>query len=157
MKKQFLFAFLILGLNLGLHQMAAAQQTPYKTAFGLFLDLGNGGTYVGPHIKHFLNNQNAIQGTLLFGNGATFIGGDYSYNKQIQNAPGLFWNVSGGAQIGFGNDQTAFLLRPAVGLEYKIKEIPIAVGFDWRPSWQLTQGSHFEAGRFGLTFKYVFK
>lgn len=156
MKKLFLFALLTAALNVGLHQKTNAQ-TPYQTAVGLFLDLGNGGTYVGPHIKHFINGQNAVQGMLLFGNGLTLLGADISYNKLVPNAPGLFWNVSGGAQVGFGNDETAFFLRPAAGLEYKIKDVPLSVGFDWRPAWRLTQGSSFEAGRFGLTFKYVLK
>ena len=30
------------------------------------------------------------------------------------------------------------------------------LGFDWRPAALLTHGGDFEAGRFGLAFRYVF-
>lgn len=134
----------------------AQSGAPYNTAVGLFLDLGNGGTYVGPHVKHFFTEYDAGQAMVLFGNETTVLGVEYSYNKPIPNAGGLMWNAGVGPQVYFVNDYTGFLIRPQVGLEFKVPQAPISIGFDWRPIWELTHGTSFEAGRFGLSFKYAF-
>ncbi|SEA18898.1 hypothetical protein SAMN05192529_11031 [Arachidicoccus rhizosphaerae] len=141
-------------LLIGAAQSLKAQS--YRTAGGLFIDFGNGATLVGPHVKHFINQNGAIQGMVLFGNGLTALGVEYSYNEPIRNAAGLMWNVGVGPQAAFGDGSTDFLVRPALGLEYKVPNAPINFGFDWRPAWQLTHGSDFEAGRFGIAFRYVF-
>jgi hypothetical protein len=52
---------------------------------------------------------------------------------------------------------STWYLRPAAGLDYKIKSAPISLVFDWRPAIQLSDGSDFEAARFGLGFRYTFK
>ena len=153
MKKIFLVLTAL--VFIGAAQQLQAQST-YRTAGGLYVDFGNGASLVGPHVKHFLNSQDAIQGSILFGSGATFIGLDYSYNKGIVNAPGLMWNVGVGPQVGFGHGNSDFLVRPALGLEYKVPSVPIDFAFDWKPMWVLTHGSNFEAGRFGIAFRYVF-
>lgn len=141
----------------GLYSHKANAQTggPYDTAFGLFLDLGNGGTYVGPHVKHFFSANDAGQAMVLFGNDLTILGVEYSYNKPVPNANGLMWNLGIGPQVVFGDGETGFAIRPMAGLEFKVPQAPIAIGFDWRPAWFLSPSSDFEAGRFGLTFKYT--
>ncbi len=156
MKQFFLFSIFFMLLQAALLKPASAQtNTPYNTAFGLFLDLGNGGTYVGPHVKHFFTAQDAGQAMVLFGNDITILGLEYSYNKAIPNAGGLIWNAGIGPQVLFGDGDTGFALRPQVGLEYKVSQVPISIGFDWRPAWTVSPDSDFEAGRFGLTFKYT--
>jgi len=160
MKHSFLILTLVVLLGSASFQQAAAQSgAPYNTAFGLFLDLGNGGTWVGPHIKHYFTEKDAGQAMVLFGDHTVTIGAEYSYNKDIPGAAGLRWNVGVGPQVHFfsyeGFSQTDFSIRPEAGLEYKINGTPLAVGFDWRPMWGLTHDGGFEAGRFGLTFKYT--
>ena len=151
--KRILLAFSVM-LLIGAAQQVEAQS--YKTAGGLFVDFGNGPALVGPHVKHFINQNSAIQGSVLFGGGATAIGLEYSYNEPVKNAAGLMWGVGIGPQAAFGHGTTDFLVRPSVGLEYKVPQVPINFGFDWRPGWTLTHGSDFEAGRFGIAFRYVF-
>lgn len=135
--------------------VSAQSGAPYNTSFGLFLDLGNGGTYVGPHVKHFFTENDAGQAMVLFGNEITILGVEYSYNKQIPDAGGLMWNAGIGPQVLFGDGDTGFALRPQVGLEFKVPQAPLSVGFDWRPYWIVSPDSEFEAGRFGLSFKYT--
>lgn len=135
---------------------AAVAQSPYRTAAGLFIDVGDGRTLVGPHIKHFYSPNDAIAGSLLFAGNHTYISGEYSYNKSLEGARGLYWNVGVGPQIAFGKNRTSLAIRPAVGLEFKVPTAPLAFGFDWRPWWTVTDGSHFTPGRFGLSFKYTF-
>jgi len=118
--------------------------TNYTTAVGLFLDLGNGGTYVGPHVKHYFTANDAGQAMVfIWKNHSTIVGVEYAYNQVIPGADGLKWNIGVGPQLAFNDDFTDFLLRPQVGLEYKVDGAPIAFGFDWRPAWTLTHGSNF--------------
>ena len=151
--KKILLAFSAL-LLIGAAQQTKAQS--YKTAGGLFIDFGNGATWVGPSVKHFVNQNGAVQGAVLFGDGVTALSAEYSYNEAVKNAQGLMWNIGVGPQVAFGHGSTDVLIRPIAGLEYKVPSVPIDFGFDWRPAWGLTHGSHFEAGRFGIAFRYVF-
>lgn len=144
---------IVLGATLS---WTASAQSPYRTAAGLFIDVGDGWSTVGPHIKHFFSGNDALTGLLLFGNNFTSLGAEYSYNKSIVGANGLYWNLGVGPQVGFSNNHTSLAIRPSAGLEFKIPSAPLAFGFDWRPWWRVTDGSHFTPGRFGLSFKYTF-
>jgi hypothetical protein len=156
MKKSFLIAACMIAAQLFTAETSTAQEnSPYKTGFGLMLDLGTGGTYVGPHVKHYFSGSSAGQAMVLFGNGLTVIGLEYSYNKQIPGATGLSWNLGLGPQFYFITGSNGFMLRPQAGLEFKVPKAPLAAGFDWRPMWQLSHGSSFEPARFALTLKYT--
>jgi hypothetical protein len=156
MKKSLLIAVCVTVTQIFSAKVSSAQEkAPYNTGFGLMLDLGTGGTFVGPHVKHFFTGNHAGQAMLLFGNSLTVLGAEYSYNQGIPGAPGLDWNLGIGPQFYFGTGTNGFLLRPQAGLEFKVPKVPIAAGFDWRPMWELTHGTSFEPARFGLTFKYA--
>lgn len=133
-----------------------AGDTPYKTGLGLLIDVGEGITLVGPHLKHFLNGRDAVQGMVIFGSGLTILGAEYSYNARFPDAKGLMWNLGIGPQLGFYDGETAFVLRPMAGLEFKVPSAPISLGFDWRPMWDLSEDSEFIPGRFGIAFRYTF-
>lgn len=143
-------ALLTTGLN--------AQAQTYKTGAGLGIDFGNGATQVGPSIKHFFTGNSAVEGDILFGGGATLIQAFYQYNAPIKGAPGLQWYLGGGPGINIYDGGSTFMLRPMAGLDYKISGAPIGFNFDWRPALGFYDGgSDFEAGRFGLGIKYIFK
>ena len=141
-------------LSFGL-QRAEAQT--YQTTIGLGIDLGNGPTLVGPQVKHFFDVNNAGNAQVLFGDHFTALGVDYSYNQPIAGANGLNWYLGVGPQLGFASDHTFFALRPAAGLEFKVPSAPVAFHFDWKPWWNLSNSSSFEAGRFSIGLKYVLK
>ncbi len=153
MKQLFLITLLAGTIHLFTAQQAMAQH--YRTGLGLFIDVGDGRTLVGPHIKHFFNGRDAGQAMVLFTDGATLIGAEYSYNKPFPNTNGLSWNIGVGPQAYITDYKTWFWIRPQVGLEFKTPGAPIALGFDWRPIWQLSDDTDFEPGRFGITFKYT--
>lgn len=144
----------------GLSTEANAQA--YKTALGLGIDLGDGETLVGPQIKHSFDGVNAGNAQVLFGDNNVTIGADYSYNQPFQGTNGLGWYVGVGPQLSFidrgpADDKTLFAIRPAAGLEYKIPSAPLAFHFDWKPWWNLTENSNFEAARFSIGFKFTLK
>ena len=130
----------------------------YRTAAGLFIDFGDGATFVGPHIKHFFTNQYSGQAMALFGSNITVLGVEGAYNAPIPNAKGLMWNIGFGPQAWIGDGGSIFALRPSTGLEFTLPGAPFNIGFDWRPAWVLWDGdSYFEPGRFSFTFRYTFK
>ncbi|TDS17563.1 hypothetical protein [Sphingobacterium paludis] len=150
-------------LALGVTEVSA--QTPYKTAIGLAIDVGDGPTLVGPQIKHSFGGANAGNAQVLFGDDVITLGVDYSYNQQISGTNGLGWYVGVGPQLSFvdgrgwygGDNETYVAIRPALGLEYKIPTAPIGFHFDWKPWWNLTHNSNFEPARFTLGFKFTLK
>jgi hypothetical protein len=55
------------------------------------------------------------------------------------------------------NDPTWFGASGEIGLEYRFKGAPLALGVDWRPTFFLVDKTSFDAGGFGLNIRYVFK
>lgn len=157
MRKKLLSFALIALASIGVCNYASAQRgSSYENGLGLWIDAGNGGTYVGPHLKHYFNENDAGQINLLFGHSSTIVGFEYTYNKPIEGTSGLKWNIGVGPQLQFADHFTGIAIRPIAGLEYKVSGAPIAINFDWRPWWRLNHGNDFEAGRVGIGFKYTF-
>ncbi|WP_156308818.1 hypothetical protein [Sphingobacterium endophyticum] len=175
MKKVFLPILTLFILLIAANEHASAQ-TPYRTAIGLGIDLGDGQTLFGPQIKHSFGGTNAGNAQVLFGDNITVIGADWSHNQRISGTNGLSWYIGVGPQLSFidhgkwhydwdddddhwkdGDTHTDFAIRPAVGLEFRIPSTPLAMHFDWKPWWNLSHGSHFEPSRFSLGFKFVLK
>lgn len=137
-----------------------AQAQTYKTGAGLLLDVGDGGTLVGPHIKHFFNPNSAGEFALQFGNGATVLQAMYQYHQPVNNAPGLQWYLGLGGMVAFPNRgrDTYFGIVPAAGLDYKLDNIPIALFADWRPKFMLYDGNNeFLAARFGFGLRFILR
>jgi hypothetical protein len=153
MKKLFLLAVTAVLLSTA----STFAQSSYKTALGLGIDFGDGSTLVGPSIKHFFSPNDALQGDLLFGADATWIGGNYLYHQSFKEAKELKWYIGVGPQVALYEGGSTWYLRPAAGLDYKVKSAPISLVFDWRPMVRLSDGSDFLAARFGLGFRYTFK
>ena len=160
-------------LQLASGDKAAAQKgTDYTNAIGMRIDLGsNYGTYVGVSGKHFFDTHNAGEAQVLFGSGGVMIGAEYQYHADIPNAAGLKWYAGFGPAIAIAKKSyhygyyydyytsggTDVLLRPTVGLDYKVKDIPLNFSFDWRPAFIVTHGTDFNAARFGLGFRFALK
>ena len=134
-----------------------AQAQTYKTGAGLLIDVGDGTTLVGPHVKHFFSGNNAGEFAVLFGGHTTWIQAMYQYNKGISGAQGLMWYVGVGPTVGFGNGDSVFGVVPTAGLDYKIQGAPLDLSFDWRPRIMFYDGdSDFVAGRFGIGLRFTF-
>jgi hypothetical protein len=131
----------------------------YETAFGLRVEVGSKyGTWVGPSIKHFFNDNDVAEGTLLFAPNNIILGAEYQYHGDVANAPGLKWYIGFGAAYAFGtnNTESDALIRPVFGLDYKITDVPINFTFDWRPAFVVTHGTDFNAARFGFALRFAF-
>lgn len=135
----------------------AQAQTTYKTGVGLLIDVGDGGTWVGPHVKHFFDNNQAGEASLQFGTGLTILQAMYQYHQPVQEAEGLQWYIGLGGALGFPNHgDMIFGIVPAAGLDYKLANTPIDLFLDWRPKFMIYDSeSRFLAARFGLGLRFA--
>ena len=134
-------------------------QAQYKTGAGLLIDVGDGTTLVGPHIKNFFTANHGGEAALLFGSNLTVLQAQYQYHQSIANADGLQWYLGAGPSFIFAeNSDTEVSLVSSLGLDYKITNAPLALSFDWRPRMIFYDGdSEFMPGRFGIGLRFVFK
>lgn len=159
MRKQFFSALLVIVLIIAASDVSAqrsANGTDYENAIGLGIDFGNGSSLVGPSFKHFFTEEHVGKFEVLFGSHYTAIQGFYEYHRDIEGAPGLKWFAGVGAGAGIAEHNSAFLLKPEGGLDYKIDDVPLSFSFDWRPTFFIGDNSDFEPGRFGLGIRFCF-
>ncbi len=159
MKKIFVFA--LLGLTITKNIQAQSMGSDYKTAIGLKL-------YPGAlSVKHFIQDNKAIEGLGYFYNDGFRVTGLYELHYDIESIEGLKWYVGPGAHIGFWNDSwktkypdrnssLAIGIDGVLGLDYKIKNAPLNISFDWQPSLNIIGYTYFEAGWGGLGIRYTF-
>ena len=127
----------------------------YTGAAGLGVELGEGFTLVGPSGKYFFSEHHAGQAELLFDDGVTAITLLYEYTSEFAGAEGLQWYLGIGPSFLLIDEGSSDVgIRPLVGLDYKINNVPLAFSADWRPYLSLDEGS--EAGIFALGVRYAF-
>ena len=154
-----LFAFICLAA-------AGVNAQTYRTALGAKFYAGDGSG--GINIRHATAPHTALEGSLLFFNGAIGIEGLYEYQGPVNGAPGLQYFVGGGGMLSFGNgrkygrygrydnDNTAFALRLTGGLDYKFPGAPINISLGLDPFFYLAPftGSNLALG---IGMRYVIK
>jgi len=69
--------------------------------------------------------------------------------------PNLRFFLGGGPEF-FFEDQFDFAVAGDGGVEWAFEEFPVTIGFDWRPSFRLTNGSDFHTGNWGVTARFRF-
>lgn len=137
----------------------------YQTALGVKFYPGGGIT-----LKHFVNNNAALEGIGYFWNDGMRITGLYEFHGNINGAPGLKWYAGPGAHIGFWNDkywrrEYGFVRRGnaiigidgVLGLDYKFKGAPINMSIDWQPSYEFGDYGGFYGNWGGFAIRYTFK
>ncbi len=137
-------------------QTSATQ--PYKTGAGLLIDVGEGVTLVGPHVKHFFAPNHAGEAGVLFGGRITAVNVMYQYHQTIGDVNGLQWYLGLGGNALFAKDaDPTFGIMPAAGIDYKIEKAPIDLFFDWRPKFLFYEAENeFVAARFGFGLRFTF-
>ncbi len=67
----------------------------------------------------------------------------------------LFYYVGLGAFAWIG-DPFGLGVPAEAGLEYRFQSVPLALGLDWRPAFQILDDTDFYFDRFGLNLRFVF-
>jgi hypothetical protein len=162
--KTILFAMLLFTGNL------FAQD--YGTGIGLRL----GGLSSGISVKGFVNSTSALEGIASFGRHSFIATGLYEKHFAIPGATGLNMYVGAGGHIGFFGYRGSYFYKKKneyyyvydegrtavvpgvdliIGLEYKIKDVPLAIGVDIKPFIDFFDGSGFYFDG-ALNIRYVF-
>lgn len=142
---------------------------PYRAALGIKFLWG-----ISLTGKCFIKPHQALEAIIRY-RGYQGIGKDlafsvlYEYQRQIPGAEGFNWYAGAGAYFGhfsykssydpglYGikTSKSYYGLSGVVGLEYKIKQLPIAISADWMPSFDI-KNSTFVAENGGIGVKYTF-
>lgn len=78
---------------------------------------------------------------------------DFIYKPFIQE--NFNWYAGAGPFLTIGDD-FQFGAVGEIGLEYHFSEIPLALGLDWRPAFQIVDDTNFAVDGFGFNLRYVF-
>ncbi len=155
---------LLLGIiTLALTQLTKAQNltSTYQTAVGVKF------YPTAISVKHFIADTKAVEGLGYFYRDGLRVTGLYELHYDINSVEGLKWYVGPGAHIGFWNDawkkenpnrnsSIVIGIDGVLGLDYKIKDVPLNISFDWQPSLNIVGYTYFEAGWGGLAIRYTF-
>jgi hypothetical protein len=148
MKKTLTF-LLFIGLAAGI---AAQSPMPYEHAAGIRAGYSSGITY-----KAFLlHRTNALQADLFYNSHGLNISALYVIHYEPFRKDR--WLVYGGAGP-FGGEWDGDLslgLTGMIGIEYILRQLPINIGLDWKPMWNIYRNMDYDLLDFGLTIRYRF-
>ena len=142
--------------------LAGAQD--YKTGIGI-----RAGYPAGLTLKHFFSRNAAFEGLLSTRWRGFEITGLYEINKQAFDVKRLNWYYGFGAHVGFwngkytysywgttGSQYTVVGIDGILGLEYNFSEIPVNLGVDWKPAFNIIGYTGFWADGVALSLRYIF-
>ena len=140
---------------------AQSMGSEYRTAIGAKFWPG------GITIKHFIQDNRALEGIAYFWGHGFRITGLYEVHGDINSAPGLKWYVGPGAHIGqwtkgywrndhyYDDGYASFGVDGVLGLDYKLKGAPIALSLDINPYVEFLHGAYVDVWG-GLGVKFTF-
>jgi len=141
MKKFFIIAFLAFaGIN-------------YASAQEIGIRVGDvvGGNAAVDFVMPFKAGR--LHADLSFGNG---VGVEALYDFLFNEiGSGFYYYVGAGAYTVIGDPFRLGLVAEG-GVEYRFEGAPIALGLDWRPSFQILDNTDFHVGGFGFNARWVF-
>jgi hypothetical protein len=151
--------FITLVLTLITLNIIIAQE--YNTGIGI-----RAGNFSGLTIKHFNRQRGAFEGLITSRWEGFAVTGLYEIHNRAFDVKHLNWYYGGGAHIGFYNGSHAYWgsagtaytiigIDGILGIEYSFDEIPINIGIDWKPAFNLVGYTGlWSEGAFSL--RYVF-
>lgn len=136
----------------------------YATGIGLRSGVSNGLT-----VKHFIQDDVALEGILHSRWQGLVITGLYEVHKDISEVRGLRWFYGGGAHIGSWNGNrnppwadsdfngaTVIGIDGIIGLDYIFTDLPINLSLDYKPAFNITNGGGFWGDEVALSIRYAF-
>lgn len=151
----------MLALLLTLSQPAAAD-TPIRFPGNVGLGVALGVWQNGASVKYFINDRNALEGTLgLYGlgHGYTWLGlsGDYLvevdsvYDDRLFEVAPCF---GGGFQFATGGGDGAFGVHGTAGIELNLEDFPLDVVLEYRPGFYVMPATQVDLFNLGLHVRY---
>jgi hypothetical protein len=144
---------LLLAFFVALATFTQAQN--YKTAIGVRLGPNTAAISGGFTIKHFINENTALEGIIGVNNGLG-ICGLYEKHFNIEAVNNLQWFAGFGGYVAFNSSNTFVGGAGIVGLDYKFEEIPLNISLDWKPELNIISKVNFESSGVGLSARFTF-
>lgn len=149
---------LIVTLLVAMTSTISAQN--YRTGIGARVGFFNGLT-----VKHFVNQNNAVEGILNFRWDGVIITGLYEWQNPLPNAQGFEYYLGLGGHIGFFDDYewdddddddsaTIVGLDLIIGLEYTFPTAPFTIGLDYKPAFNFIGDNHVWADGLALNLRF---
>ncbi len=148
---------LIVALLVAMTSAISAQN--YKTGIGARVGFFNGLT-----VKHFLNQNNAVEGILNFRWDGVIITGLYEWQNPLPNAQGFDYYLGIGGHIGIFDDyewgdddddaSTIVGLDLIIGLEYTFPQAPFTIGLDYKPAFNFIGDNRVWADGLALNLRF---
>ena len=158
-KKMFLSVIVILTVATS---VSAQKRTNYNTSESYQTALGVKFYPGAITIKHFINDNTALEGLGYFWERGGRITGLYEIHGNINDVAGLKWYIGPGAHLGFYNTKygggTSIGIDGVLGLDYKFQGAPINLSLDWQPSFEFgnNYGNGFSGNWGGFAIRYTF-
>lgn len=143
--------------------VATTKAQEYKTGIGL-----RAGYPAGLTLKHFFSRNASFEGLLSTRWRGFEVTGLYEINKPAFDVERLHWYYGFGAHIGFwngkytyyywgtsGSQYTVVGIDGILGLEYNFKEIPVNLGIDWKPAFNVIGYTGFWADGMAISLRYI--
>lgn len=144
---------------MSLSGLASAQD--YNTGIGVRGGLSNGLT-----VKHFIQSNIALEGLLSTRWDGFMITGLYEIHKNAFQTPRLNWYYGVGAHVGIWDDQNTLFndgqshtligIDGIIGIEYNFTELPINLGLDWKPTFNIVGDTGFWGDEAALSLRFIF-
>jgi hypothetical protein len=98
---------------------------------------------------------NRIHADISFGNGGVGADALWDFIYRPLGDEAFNYYIGAGPYIEIADP---FWLGAAAefGLEYRFRDVPLALGFDWRPELSIVETTDFHFNIFGLNVRYVF-
>lgn len=139
-----------------------ARSQDYIHSIGLRGGLSQGITY-----KYFMNRTDAFEGILAMRWNGFYVTGLWERHTQAFDVDRLYFYYGGGGHIGFwdsnttpwfdnGSSNTVLGVDGIIGLEYVFYEIPLNVGIDWKPAFNLIGVTNFWGSELGISLRFYF-
>lgn len=91
-------------------------------------------------VKHFINDNKALEGLGYFWTKGFRITGLYEIHGDIKTVDGLKWYMGPGVHVGFYDNKygggSSIGVDGVLGLDYKLGGAPINLAVDWQPSFE---------------------
>ncbi len=142
--KKMIFSLVLIGTL----QLVNAQEVGFR--FGETLGLG-----VAIDGVFSVGEMSRVHADLSFGNSGMATEVLYDFINKPTKLEELNWYVGVGPSMFIG-DEFVFGVCGEIGLEYRFEEVPIVLGIDWRPNFEILEDTSFDADEFGINIRYVF-
>jgi len=160
--KKFVFIAMLMVTGLGASHPLMSQD--YDTGLGL-----RGGFSSGISVKHFYTTDIAIEGILTARWNGFKITGLAEWHLPVFDTEGMYFYYGGGAHFGIWDTEKDYFGDPeqgdklflgvdgVIGLEYAFPGIPLSLGLDWKPGFEIISDLGFAHDEIALSVRYLFR